>query len=298
MEWYTVLNNREWATLIWLSALVIWASTDKKIRASFVAVIKAFLATPILVSFVLLAGYITALVFGLKSIGLWGYLELKDTIIWSVFVAAATLFDILNISKDEKYFRKAILDNLKASLFVEFLVNLYVFNFLIELVLVPTVLFLGILLGISQTDQKYDKVKGCLNWLLSLIGIGILGYALYNAYNDIANLATIETAKNFASPIVLSILFLPFIYAAMVYFKYESFYNRLQIFIKDPQLLKYTKLQATLFCKLDLKRLDRFAKKIIFQRPTNKQEVLKLLKDSKSSKSIPSNETLGETDVS
>jgi glucose-6-phosphate-specific signal transduction histidine kinase len=178
--------------------------------------------------------------------------------------------------------KRAILDNLKASIFVEYLVSLYVFNFFIELVLVPSVVFLGMMIAVTQNDQKYSKVKGCLNVTLSLLGLVIIGYSLYNAYNDLASLTSIGTAKNFASPIILSILFLPFIYLVMVYFKYESFYLRLQYFIKDPHLLRYTKLRATLFCRLDFKMLDTFAKKVIHQRPSNRKEVLDLLKNSKS----------------
>ena len=283
MGWYTVLNNREWATLIWIIVFIAWAASLTQVRASFRGVLKAFFVKPIIISLILMACYIVGMVLGLSRIGLWDSSQLKNTIIWSVTVGFVMLMDINSVKKDENYFRKAILDNLKVSIFLEYLINVYVFSLAVELVLVPAAVFLGAMLAVAKLDEKHKQAAGCLNGIQVILGLGLIGFALYNAYVDLRNLTTFNTAIDFFSPILLSLLFLPFVYMALIYSTYEVFYVRLQFFIQDPALRKYTKLQAALFCKLNLKMLDRFSKKLIRQRPNNRQEVLELLRNSKSS---------------
>ena len=230
----------------------------------------------------LLSCYVLLLIRGMAQLGFWDMSQLKGTIIWFITVGLGTLFNVSKIRKQQGYFRNAVIDNIKLSVFIEYLLGLYVFPLVIELVLVPVATFLGVLLVMAKSDEKYKQVAGCLNVVMTILGLGLIGHVVYNAYIDFANLATAKTAVDFSSTIILSVLLLPFIYAAYMYASYKEFYVRLQWCIKDSELRRYTKWQAALFCKLDLHMLDRFWKNLVHNRPVTRREVVKLLEQSRS----------------
>jgi hypothetical protein len=282
MNWLTILDNREWATLIWLTILIVWASFNNQIRASFRSIIKALLAKRIIILLSLMASYVVLLVFGLSYLGLWDISQLKNTLIWSVTVGIVTMFSINRIQKEEHYFRKAALENLKIGVFIEYLVTLYVFSLPVELVLVPFISLLVLLLAVAQTNEQYKPAEKLLNGLLFVLGVGLLAFSIYSIYNDFNGFVTVNNVIAFFLPIVLSILFLPFIYVERVYIKYEDVFIRLRFLIKDPALRKYAQWRVALHCRLDLKMLDRFSQNLKRERPKNQKEVVDLLNRSRS----------------
>lgn len=89
-----IFNNREIALAIWLFVGMIIASSRKSIRKAFHGVWKAFFRRPILISLGLMVSYIALVVFGLHETGLWNLGLLKNTVLWSISVAAVSLFRI------------------------------------------------------------------------------------------------------------------------------------------------------------------------------------------------------------
>jgi magnesium-transporting ATPase (P-type) len=69
-----ILNNREWALVIWFFAFIIFtlfSSKMDKIRESFKELLKSFFVKEIFSTFVLMIVYICVVVFVLFEIGLW-----------------------------------------------------------------------------------------------------------------------------------------------------------------------------------------------------------------------------------
>ena len=95
-----ILNNREWALVIWFFAVIIFASFSSKmdeVRESFKQLFKAFFAKAIISIFVLMFIYIVTVVFALFKIGMWESHQLKNTIIWATSVGVLSLFKINSI---------------------------------------------------------------------------------------------------------------------------------------------------------------------------------------------------------
>src|SRR5688500_1139095 len=112
-------NNREIALLIWLAVLIVWVLSHPAARKPLRGLFAAFFRRQILIPIALMAAYIVLLVVGLESIGLWDIEQLKNTIIWSLSVAAASLFRIGHIADDPNYYREAIKDNLRLIVLLE-----------------------------------------------------------------------------------------------------------------------------------------------------------------------------------
>ena len=118
-----ILNNREWALVIWFFAFIIFASFSSKmdkVRESVKQLFKAFFVKEIISIFVLMIIYILAVVFALFKMGLWESHQLKNTIIWATSVGALSLFKINSIKKNPHFFKNSVLDYAEKSPFAVF----------------------------------------------------------------------------------------------------------------------------------------------------------------------------------
>lgn len=253
------LNNREIATAVWLAAFAAWAFSKKEVRSSFGSVLDAFAKRQILIPFTLLIFHTLAVIWLLSRIGIWDSNQIKNTILWFIGVAAVSFFRLPKIADDRNYFKKAITDNLKIIVILEFLVNFYTFSLVVELVFVPFMALLGALLAVSQTDEKYALVEKVLNRLVEAIGVAIIVYSTYRMITDFGDFAKAQTFYDFTVPIALSILLLPLIYVFHVYMVYEGIFARMQFSIKDENIRKYAKRTSVVKYNLNIPALKRWA---------------------------------------
>lgn len=87
--------------------------------------------------------YIICITIFLSHSGLWDINNLPTTLKWSFIVAFAMLLKFQKANNPD-YFANSMRDNLKILVIVEFIVNLYVFNFLVEVVAFPFMVMLSL----------------------------------------------------------------------------------------------------------------------------------------------------------
>lgn len=133
-----------------------WALANKQVRQALINVLRALFVKAIIASLALMVLYVFVETRILSYVQLWEPSHLKATVVWSITVAVVMLVDI-NISRDEHLFKKAALDNLKITVLLDFLVNLYVFSFIIELVFIPFTALIGGMLVIAESHEKYKR---------------------------------------------------------------------------------------------------------------------------------------------
>ena len=119
-----MLNNRELAALIWVSAAVLWAFSKTSVRESFVGVIKAFLKPQILLPLVVMLAWVGLELWVSVRLELWNTALAKGTILWTLGSAGVLLFNCAQIDSDGDdvpFFRRTILATVGVAAFVEFL---------------------------------------------------------------------------------------------------------------------------------------------------------------------------------
>lgn len=188
-----------------------------------------------------MAAYLSASVYLLFTLGIWDQSLLKGTILWSSTVAVAFLSRILSSSNDAMIFKNIVLEMFKMDIIFEFIVSLYTFNYLTELILIPSASFLILMDYQAGRDEKNAAVKKITTFLLTALGCAVLAIASYRALYDIANLATFGTAKDFLLPFILTALYVPFLFILFTYSLYERVFISLKFKIKDENLRKLTK---------------------------------------------------------
>lgn len=254
-----LLNNREIASAIWVLIFAAWAFSHRKIRSSFGSILNIFFKKVIFIPFSLLIIYTLTSVWILNQVGIWDSSQTKNTIIWFFCIATISIFRSNEIADNPNYFKNTVKDNLKIIVFIEFLVEFYTFNLIIELMFIPFMAILGGLVAVSQANEKYALVNKALIKLIEIIGLFIIIYIGYRLVIDFNDFAQVQTAFDFFVPITLSIFLLPFIYLCHVYMVYENIFVRIQFFITNEKLYAYAKRSAIIKYKFNLSALRRWA---------------------------------------
>jgi len=256
-----MFNNREIAFTLWISIFAILVMFNFEIRKAFIRTIKIFIDSKIVIINMIMLFYILVLVIILKSIKLWSIKHVPLTAVWIILVAYVMLINYENVEKPD-YLKKWLKDNLKAIVFIEFIINLYVFELWIEIIITPFLFVIGGMLAVSDTDKKYEIVKKILNYIFILIGAIFISYSFYMIISDFKNFATVDNLENFYLPLLLSFLFIPFVYVFALYCTYEIFFIRLKYFVREKKLLRYLKIQTLYRINLNIEKLNRWTKYI------------------------------------
>lgn len=295
-----LLNSREWALVIWLTVIILCITLLPKaieIKKSLIAVFSAFFDKKLMVVYGLLLIYIMAVVYFLNDVGLWEDHQAKNALVWFFSVGIFSLFQINKIKKDQKFFKRAVLDNLKLTALIQFFVGIYTFHIAIELILLPILSVLAALLAFSQRDKKYTKVTALLNGLLSTIGFLLVAYFLYGLFTNIGEFAKEKTPYDFMVPVLLTVFYTPFLFFMMLYSTYEVTFIRVNYFIKSNWMRVFFKYMAIVVFNYRIELLDRWASSLVHVNTNSFRsiiysiyEIFKLRKAERSSYDVPKSE--------
>jgi hypothetical protein len=291
------LSDREKAILIWFGVFFVWSLAHKSVRDGIkgpvVTILKLLFSFIIGIPLLLMVGYVSLIVFFAYRLNLWDVSLLKDTLLW-FFGSTCIMFGNTNkAGQDSKYFKGAIVETLKFSVFVEFVVNLYVFNIFIELIVVPILFFVGAMLVIPGNGVGYARARKLLNGFLVIVGLGMLIYALTQIFGDFQHFATIENAKTFLLPVVLTFVFLPFLYPLTLWARYQTLFTSVDIWGHNKALARFIKWKLFWKCLFNLNKLNRVFKKCVVElmAAKDKQEVRAILQQFKNKPNLKQGES-------
>lgn len=263
------ISTREIALLCWLVILLVYLIFNKSIRPSFIRVIRAFFVKQLFVAFIVLILYTLGIIYIFHEIGLWDYTLTKDTCFW-LFFSGLILFVNIKQIEDANYFKRIILDNVKAFVVIEYLINFYTFSLILELILLPLFTFLIALQCYANNSLEPTKinikVRTFLDIILSILGISILGFTIYKIITEYNVLLTIESLKSFLLPLLLTIFTLPYFYFLALYAEYESTFIIINQFFrgKDRKVICSLKWRILFLANLRYFRLKEIENNLSF----------------------------------
>ena len=270
-----IFNSREIAIFICIFIPICISVFYKSVRDSLIDLFKAIFNFQILSVFIFAIIYTFIGVFILYYIKFWDWSQLKDTIMWLMFSASITLFNIQKANDNRHYFKDAVKDNFKFSVIVEFITGKYTFNLLIEIAFVIISFLIGGILATAGNDKKYEGVKKLINIIILVLGINLLSYSIYQLVDNFITFATIDTLKEFSLPIILALWFMPFIYVVFVYMNYELIFLGVNWSIENSNIRSFAKKQAAISFKTDFEALKRWRNVLTTSDIKTKQDVLK-----------------------
>ena len=187
-----------------------------------------------------------------------------------MFFSGLILFVNINQIEDANYFKRIILDNVKAFVVIEYLINFYTFSLILELILLPLFTFLIALQCYANNSLEPTKinikVRTFLDIILSILGISILGFTIYKIITEYNVLLTIESLKSFLLPLLLTIFTLPYFYFLALYAEYESTFIIINQFFrgKDRKVICLLKWRILFLANLRYFRLKEIENNFSF----------------------------------
>lgn len=210
----------------------------------------------------LMTMYVVMIIYGLACLGLWDFSLLKGSLIWFFSVAIFSLFQVNKFSESPHKIRELVADSFKLVVVVEYLVGAYTFHIVVELVLVPLIVFLSAMVAFAETKPEYESVHKFLNAVLAIVGTAILGAVMYLLVKDFDQVANRQAASDFVLPVILSALYTPFIAFMAVYSTYQTVLIRLQYSIKKRHVELYASFVAMLIFNVRTELLKRWSSNV------------------------------------
>lgn len=211
--------------------------------------------------------YLILMFCALNKVNFWDLDYLKDSLLWLFTVGFVLIFKSVE-AKDITYFKNILRESLKWTVLFEFIINFYSFSLITEFIMLPVLVFITTTQAFSELDKKNIQVTKLLTNILSLIGIVFLGFSIYKTIIGFETFFSFTTLRIFIFPIVLTTLFLPFIYFLSLFSVYESYFIRLDFMTVKKDEVKTVKKLIKRIANINLNKLNRiitnFDKKVFY----------------------------------
>jgi len=99
----------------------------------------------------------------------------------------------------------------------------------------------------------------------------MIGYAAYQLPLEFTDFWQLSTVLSFSLPIVLTVLFVPFLWLVAVAVAYENAFCRLRFFVEDPKMQRFVRRQMYWNFGLRFYEVNRWWKVYMNERPQTKE---------------------------
>jgi hypothetical protein len=254
-----IFTNREIASAVWIIIFFIILMLNQKCRSAFYKVIKTALSIKILMYTLISVIYFVGLMILINKVILIDLSLVKDAIIWFVVSGLVLTANSFSSIDSKNIIRDHILENIKVTVIIEFILATYVFSIWIELVIIPIILFVSLVNAVSANDENSKTIHRLTSIIEGIIGWVVFGFALINAVTDYCNFIGIASIKSFVLPLLLMIAYFPFSYCWILYAKYEVLFAVIKQMYKNKnseQLGKKIIIRIARFCGLNFNRVS------------------------------------------
>lgn len=161
-----------------------------------------------------------------------------------------------------EYFKKVLIDAIKWTIAIEFIVNFFTFSLTKEIILVPILVFSAMMQAVASFKPEHKQVEKLFKFLLTGFGVIVFFFSLYKTIELHNKLFTIDNFKSFLLPIFMTITFLPFLYLFNLLIKYEELWVRLNFTIRNKTDRQRIKKQILLVANFNINLLENISKNI------------------------------------
>lgn len=227
------VNNREWAILIWLAAITVMMVVVPTVRRSLGDVLRLLVSRPILAPLVLLVVYTGAAILVLVTLGVWDAKLITPTIVWFLTVALVSFFRLNRALTERHYFRNLALGAVAAPVAVQFVLDMYPFSLLTEILLQGAFLLLGALSAFSAGKPEHHHAHQVFNVIITGLVLVVVLRSVMEIVTHWSTIDFLSEVKKFVLPIGMTVAFLPFMYGFTLFAAYELAITRMRSTVPD-----------------------------------------------------------------
>lgn len=226
-------DNRELATLLWLTVVLCWVVSKPQLRSGLGGVFRSILHPFIGFSILAMGGCMALEVWAGARLGIWNRELLKPTLLWAVLSGGVIFFESNKAARESRFFRTVLAETVAIGVFIEFFMNLFVMSLLAELIVQPFIVSMVTLRAVAGSKPENRQARKFLDALIALTGFAFLGYTAWRTYIDWATLEARAVTLEFLLPVWLTVGLMPFIYVLSLVITYDSALRGIQWAAKD-----------------------------------------------------------------
>ena len=280
-------TTREWASITLIVLFVFFSARTKSVRGSILGVVKAFFHWKILLPIICAQIYLSIFAYILYKYGLWNTTILRETIFFLFYTSIALMFKYNNNDERITSIKGIVEDTVKATLIIEFYLNIHTFSYGVELIIQFLLCVLYLMGTFNKRDTKeLEKTYGCTQTIFYCLSISLLVYSIYMSINQWRENFMTQNVISLLFPIAATIAYWPFLYLFSVIKAYEEWFVRMS-FASNEEEYGFRKNQVFKACGINLSMIHFVSKDFhVYIPQTKKQFVEDLYKSVEKYKTI------------
>lgn len=254
------LSNREIATLIYIALFLAWALSRADLRKALGSVVRNFFAPQLARIWAIMSLYVTGSVYLLARLNAWEWSNLKTTLLWWGTVGFTATFEANRIKDQSDAFSILMKEAISITAVIVFVAELVTFPLPVELTMLPVLTVVGLIAAYAEMKPEHAVIVKPLKTILSVAGLTVLAFSVAEVLRDPTEFMTWDTVREFADPIFLSLLFVPFLFLLAAFMAYETTFTSLGIWWKRPDLVRFARWRSLLAFGIDIDATRRVAR--------------------------------------
>ncbi len=253
------LNNREWASLIWLGVFAVFVLCKPSVRSSLRACIRSAFTPKLAAVWLIYLTWIAALVVLAHWVGIWKAVLTKNTVVWTATAGLASVASFTEAWKP-RYFRRAVLKAVGIVVVLEYLTTLAAFRLWAELVLQPILLLFAVAPIVAREPGERVTWQRASTWVFLVFLVAMLGHTALTLHASRDTMDWGLFALQAIWPMALALWVLVLAIGLAVVASYEQAFHRLD-WIRDEDTSAWKpKLGLVLALQWRLKWIHEAAK--------------------------------------
>ena len=245
-------TTREWASITLIALFILFSARTKKVRGSIFGVVKAFFHWKILLPIICAQIYISIFAYALYKNGLWNTTILRETIFFLFYTSIALILKYNNNDERISSIKGIVEDTVKATLIIEFYLNIHTFSYGVELIIQFLLALLFFMGAYNKRDTKdLAKTYSCTQAVFYGLSISLIIYSIYMSIGEWKENFTSQTVISLLFPIAATIAYWPFLYIFSVIKAYEEWFVRIY-FASNKEEYSFRKNQVFKACGINL----------------------------------------------
>lgn len=195
---------------------------------------------------------------------IWKRIYIKDIIIWFILVGLINYIKSITDNDFEFSLRKLIKDNINVTIIVEFIISIFAFDIILELVIVPIGIILSLLSLYLEGNSNYESVYKIIDVIMGAFGLFLAFKTLEVWIDQYKYLNMKDTLVSFMIPIIYSFLSIPLYYIIRLYTKYEKVFVSLPFNkVINSKVKKRRFYKIFKGCRFSIEKLEYFYKNYV-----------------------------------
>jgi hypothetical protein len=247
-------------------------------------IVRAFLTPKLAQIWLLMSLYVVTCVWTLAWLNLWDWPNLKSTLLWWLTVGFTCLSEAQRLKDKPHLMRKLVRKAFTLSVVILFIAELVSFPLWVELLMLPSLVFLTLLIAVSEHRADKPDVARLLKLLRGLqilAGLVILSRSYWLITSSITEHWSLNTLREFGLPLLLWLIFVPFIFLLAVYMTYEEAFIHLQGRPKQAPIVRYARWCALFSFGWNIDGVRRLARDMRGRDITDKQGIKDAIREIK-----------------